>query len=234
MSRRQDYRDRLRTLDQSGWSDYLRAESGLPGPRANLELAQAVGDVAEPAALDALLDTGEEYLVLCGVIGLGARLAAGAAGVEERLRGYAADPRWRVREGVATGLQRLGDADLPRLWALADRWLGDPHPLVRRAAVAGGCEPRLLRDAADAARAVAACQRATESLATRPAGERRDPDLRALRQALGYCWSVAVAADPAAGLPRFTALAGFGDPDVDWIIRENRRKTRLARLLPRL
>jgi hypothetical protein len=52
-----------------------------------------------------------------------------------------------------------------------------------------------------------------------------------LRQALGYCWSVAVAADPATGLPRFRTLAAADDPDVAWIVRENSRKARLANVL---
>jgi hypothetical protein len=55
-----------------------------------------------------------------------------------------------------------------------------------------------------------------------PAGEQGD--WRVLRQALGYCWSVAVTADPAAGLPRFHALERRTHPDVQWIVRENREE----------
>jgi hypothetical protein len=38
-----EYRTALRGL-QSDWDAYLEAESGLPGPRANLELVQVVAD----------------------------------------------------------------------------------------------------------------------------------------------------------------------------------------------
>jgi hypothetical protein len=55
-------------------------------------------------------------------------------------------------------------------------------------------------------------------------------DVRTLRQALGYCWGVAVAADPAQGLPAFWAL-DEADPDVAWIVRKNLEKTRLIRLV---
>ncbi len=75
------------------------------------------------------------------------------------------------------------------------------------------------------------CAVVTDALASRPRDQRRDPAVRTLRQGLGYCWSVAVAADPRRGLPAFTALADTADPDVAWIVRENRRKNRLARLL---
>jgi hypothetical protein len=127
-------------------------------------------------------------------------------------------------------LQRLGDADLPRMLALVTQWASDPNPLVQRAAAAGVCEPRLLTTAEAAATAIAVCEQATTRLAARPADERRDPSVRTLRQGLGYCWSVAVAADPEHGLPHFLALSD-DDPDVAWIIRENRKKNRLAKLL---
>jgi len=39
MSKRDQYREKLRTLED--WDAYLMKESGLPGPRGNLELAQA-------------------------------------------------------------------------------------------------------------------------------------------------------------------------------------------------
>jgi len=128
-------------------------------------------------------------------------------------------------------LQRLGDADLPRLLDLASEWAGDSSPLVQRAAAAGVCEPRLLRTPPARATAIEICERVTESLAARPSSERGDPRVRVLRQGLGYCWSVAVAADPAQGLPRFRMISESADPDVSWIVRENRRKARLASLL---
>jgi hypothetical protein len=51
-------------------------------------------------------------------------------------------------------LQRLGDADLPPLLAVAADWAGG-GPLLQRAAIAGVCEPRLLA-ASDVAEAVLA------------------------------------------------------------------------------
>jgi hypothetical protein len=236
VGRRDRYRSELRTLDADEWPAYLQERSGLPGPRGNIELAQAVADEGDPARFERFIATDDEYLVFCGVLGLGRSLAeAGDADVQARLQarlaGHAADPRWRVREAVAMALQTLGDADLPRLVDLVVRWSGDRDALVQRAAAAGICEPRLLTSPEGAACALEVCSRATDALAARPIDERRDPGVRSLRQALGYCWSVAVAADPVAGLPRFMALTAGQDPDVAWIVRENRRKARLAKLL---
>jgi len=59
--------------------------------------------------------------------------------------------------------------------------------------------------------------------------------VRVLRQAVGYAWSVVVAADIERAWPRFAALAASDDPDVAWIVRENLSKNRLRRLaLPEL
>ena len=47
MGKAEAYRERLRVLPAAEWEAYLCAESGLPGPRGNLELAQAVVELVE-------------------------------------------------------------------------------------------------------------------------------------------------------------------------------------------
>lgn len=232
------WRDRLAALPTAQRLEMLAANSGLPGPRANLTLLDAAADLAEPGFVDDLLATGDEYLTTCGAAGLGA-LIAGDAGADRqaRLHELARDERWRVREGVAMALQRLGDADLRdggnRLTDVTGRWSAENDPLVQRAVVAGVCEPRLLRTPDASAAALECCVRATDVLLAQPVARRREPPWRTLRQALGYCWSVAVAADPTAGLPIFTGLAdrASSDADLAWIVRTNRGKARLAKLL---
>jgi hypothetical protein len=226
------YAEELTAIDHADWAAYLTERSGLPGPRGNIELAQAVADVGSLDDFEALISTDDEYLTFCGVVGLGAVLAAGGQRqLEGQLRHHASDQRWRVREAVAMALQRPGDADLPRLLTLVRDWADDPDPLVQRAAAAAICEPRLLTTPEAAAAAVGVCRLTTASLLRRPAEQRRDADVRTLRQGLGYCWSVAVAADPVPGLAAFAELAATDDPDVAWIVRENRSKKRLAALL---
>jgi HEAT repeat protein len=233
VSARSDHRDALRSLDPSDVPAFLTTHSGLPGPRGNLELLAAFGDVASDGLILSLVGSDDEYHASCAAAALGRLVAEHAEddSLLPLLKAQAADPRWRVREGAAMGLQRLGDADAPRLRTVVAAWAADPDPLVQRAAVAGICEPRLLRDPATAAAALDACRVTTGLLGARPSTARRDPDVRTLRQALGYCWSVAVAGDPVAGLPAFAALDETTDPDVRWIARENRKKARLARLL---
>jgi hypothetical protein len=231
MSTIDDHRHALRR--QRDWTDYLDRHSGLPGPRGNLELVAACGEEADLAQAEELIGTDDEFAVVCGLVALGRLLGEGDGRHEAVLHDRASDGRWRVREGVAMALQRAGDADIARAFAIAERWALDTDPLVRRAAVAAVCEPRLLVRHDHAMRALALLDRVTGHLASLPLECRRDPAVRTLRQALGYAWSVAVAAAPEDGLRCFGALQGCDDPDVQWIVRENRRKTRLKRLLDR-
>ena len=45
----------LSGLPVQEWESFLLAESGLPGPRANLELAQAVADLGSKELFERLL-----------------------------------------------------------------------------------------------------------------------------------------------------------------------------------
>ena len=232
--RRAGYVAALRSVgsDPGDMRRFLSAHSNLPGPRANLELARAVADWAPDELVDSLAGEQDEFLLFCAVLALGERLARAAdPRIEAVLREHARDPRWRIREGVATGLQRVGDRELPRLCALVRDWAATDDPLVKRAAAAAICEPRLLVGPPGAPTALAVCSRVTSWIAVLPPERRPQAEVRSLRKALGYCWSVAIVADPADGLPAFELLRGSEDPDVRWIVRENEGKARMRKVL---
>ena len=60
--------------------------------------------------------------------------------------------------------------------------------------------------------------------------ERKTDAFKTLRQGLGYCWSVAVAALPETGEPLMEHWLVSPDPDIRWIMRENLKKDRLQRM----
>jgi hypothetical protein len=94
--RGQQYRELLLARARDSWSPFLLEHSGLPGPRANLELVDAVADIGDLTVFKSLMDSDEEFLVLSGVVGLGQVLANGPnAKLERALRSYASDARWR-------------------------------------------------------------------------------------------------------------------------------------------
>lgn len=225
MSRVEEHRRELARL--ADWEPYLRGHSGLPGPRANLELARAVADLGDLALFERFADSADEYLALCGCAGLGRLAAEGRLDLLPRLRRLASDGRWRVREGVVLGLQRLGDANMPGLLAEMEAWAGG-LPLEQRAAVAALCEPRLLRRPADVERVLVVLDRVTESLAA--SRERRTEPFKVLRLGLAYCWSVAATALPEAGRAALDRWMATDDPDVRWLLRQNLAKARTNRL----
>ncbi len=229
-----EYREKLDTLDS--WDEYLLQESRLPGPRANLELAFAVAQMGSEdqliryAGLDAdaaPANTSEEFLAVCGVIGLGYLAARGEGEHFAMLRGSASDPRWRIRESVALGLQEYGRIAMDQLLELMEQW-STGSPLEMRAVVATLCEPHLLAEPVHASRIVEILDGITASVLAEQ--DRRSAGFKVLRKGLAYGWSVAVAAQPAIGKPCMERWIASPDPDIRWIMKQNLKKKRLARM----
>ena len=124
-------------------------------------------------------------------------------------------------------LQRLGDADMDQLLTAMQTWCAG-SPLEQRAAAAGLCEPRLLRQPENARAVLHILDKITASL--EQIADRRSEAFLALRKGLGYCWSVAVAALPGEGQALMEKWMLTPDKDVQWIMRENLKKARLTRV----
>jgi len=228
------YREQLRTMDD--WDAFLTQESRLPGPRANLELAYAVAwegseeRLLRYAGLDcgaAPANTPAEFLAVCGVMGTGYLMARGEAAHLSMLRASASDPRWRIREAVALGLQEYGRTAMESLLEAMEGW-STGAPLERRAAVAALCEPGLLIDPDHAEQVLDIMDEITASVLDER--ERRSEEFRVLRKGLAYGWSVVVAAQPAMGKPRMERWIGSEDADIRWIMKQNLGKKRLVRM----
>jgi hypothetical protein len=234
MSKSQEYQLILRNLEE--WEPFLLNESGLPGPRGNIELAQAVAEEGNLSLFQHLVtftvdkaptNSPYEFLAFCGVIGLGRILAEGKESILLDIRHFANDPRWRMREGVAMALQRFGEVNMDRLIIEMKAW-SQGTALERRAAVAALCEPKLLRQPRHVIEVMDILDRVTTSI--EQSNDRKDENFLTLRKGLGYCWSVAVAALPIEGKARMEKWLVQQDKDVYWIMRENLKKQRLIRM----
>jgi len=230
MSKTTDYHQALQTLDD--WIPFLKKESGLPGPRGNLELAHVVAQEGNKKQFEALIsyeaeeNTPEVFLVFCGVMGLG-RLAAKEPKLFDRLHGYASDSRWRIREAVATGLQLAGDQDMKLLLKEMRKWSkGNWHE--KRAAAAALAEPRLLKEPKDTKQVLQILDKITASMES--VDNSVDVAFKVLRQGMAYCWSVAVAALPEIGKPMMEKWLHSPSKDIRWIMKENLKKNRLIRM----
>lgn len=232
--------------------DYLATNSGLPGPRGNLELAEAFACVATgyfaqeadktwelcsrlvsvDAAKAPTNDPGE-FLAFCGTLGLawiGASTSSRQSVSMEIVRQAAKDPRWRLREAAAMGLQRMIELHAPQTLLALQSWINDGDHLEMRAVAAAVAEPRLLMDLEVARQGLQLHYLVTNRLAL--ADDRKTGDFRTLRQSLGYSWSVIVAALPQEGFAALWQLSHSGDPDLCWIVRQNPKKNRLVKSFP--
>ncbi len=230
MTKITDYSSTLQTLND--WVPYLKKNSGLPGPRGNLELAYAVAEVGTRKQFESLLafdgkeNTPEVFILLCGIVGLG-KLAAQQPELFERVRPYASDPRWRIREAVPTGLQLTGDQDMDLLIGEMKEWIKG-NWYEKRAAAATLAEPRLLKQPKHAKQVLQVLDKITASMETKEAAT--DEAYKILRQGMAYCWSVAVVALPDTGKPIMEKWLSSEDKDIRWMLKENLKKNRLVKM----
>src|SRR6266487_354992 len=230
MAKTNDYRQTLKKLDD--WIPFLKKESGLPGPRGNLELAHVVAEEGNKGQFEQFLsfkaeeNTPEVFLVFCGVVGLG-RLAASEPKLFDGLREYASDRRWRIREAVATGLQLVGDQDMDLLLREMQKW-SRGNWYEKRAAAAALAEPRLFKQPKHTKQVLQVLDKITASMEN--AENPKDESFKVLRQGMGYCWSVAAAALPEAGKPLMEKWLNSHDKDIHWMMKENLKKNRLIKM----
>ncbi len=217
--------------------DQLKALSGLPGPRGNLELLSAFihqgSDTLVESCLAVIADdttnSPEEFLGMCGVAGFALRHTDDQELVIGHLRQYAVHSSWRIREAVAIALQEMPFPDLAARVAFTDALELD-HPLVHRAIIAGLCEPKnLKKQNCGQVRLFDQLERSTGLLNE---GRKLSEGEESLRKALGYCWSVAIVAFPETGKGKFEALAQCPAKHIRWVVNENLKKNRLERLDP--
>jgi hypothetical protein len=238
--------------DLDSFYDYLVFNSGLPGRRANLELAFAFGDeiadrpgpdhqrlwtlctrLVEADAACATANTPEEFPPFCGTIGIGT-IGAHTPGFYQdalaRLRCLANDPRWRMREAVCFGLQRLLAGNPWGTLKSLQTWAETGRPLEMRAAAAAVADPPLLADENIASKALELHEKVFERFTTMQ--DRKTEGFRVLRKGLAFTLSVVVPAVPAQGFALLRQLAASEDPDLGWILVQNLKKNRLRKPYP--
>jgi 8-oxo-dGTP diphosphatase len=220
---------------QERLKEWLRTNSNLPGPRANLTLLdtfinQATGLECKMCLTDALTaedaNSQETFLLTCGVA---ASIAHDLSSQTKMAMQYAAHPSWRVREGVCIGFQKAAKEMTPEALLNAVAPLKEGNPFHMRAYVATLCEPALLRAYIAPVKVLDDLLDITLALfeETRKLTEGET----ALRKALGYGWSVAMAEAPVEGKQRFEILmTAAGGKHIRWIINSNLKKNRLIKM----
>ncbi len=225
MSRIEDYRSILK--NKSDWESFLLQESRLPGPRANLELVEAVLEEGSQETFLRYIHSPHEFLAMCGVVGLGKLLVAGKIEFFHILRKFACDDRWRIREGVAMALQHLGEKDMELLLDEMFKWSNGNY-LEKRAVIAALCEPKLLNNPKQVQKILHILDEITNGLLNEE--DRKKEDFKILRKSLGYCWSVVTVAMPEEGKKKMEKWFNSSNKDILWVMKENLKKSRLLKM----
>ena len=229
---------------------FLREQSHLPGARANLMLVDDVSNLLaevvnsreddvrrviehltrEEKTLE--VNTPGEFVVLCGVVTCGMCAVVHTAWRSRmfaRLSEFACNASWRVREGTAIAFQRMLEAAPEETSVCLRMWASEGNFWQQRAGIAAIAEPALMNDAAMRAAAFDMQQVILRRFHVIPLSERKREDVRVLRQATGYTLSVITAALPEQGFALMRECASWDDADINWILRENLKKKRLAK-----
>ncbi|MBN1265711.1 MAG: hypothetical protein JXA25_09475 [Anaerolineales bacterium] len=213
--------------------DYLLKNSKLPGPRGNLELLYDFVKTTDLETVTLCLgfiktDTGnspEEFVGMCGVLGYAVYFRNSNKHVVEFLRRYASFHSWRIREAVAMGIQEISGKDI-ELTLQNIRPMISGNSYEQRAVVAGLCEPKLLKDRNINIKILEILEAITANL--NHDNKLTDSEV-SLRKALGYGWSVVIAASPEEGKHYFERLFNLPGKHIQWIIRNNLKKNRLIK-----
>ncbi|MFX0163184.1 MAG: hypothetical protein ACFE68_07655 [Candidatus Hodarchaeota archaeon] len=232
--------------------EYLVSNSNLPGRRANLELGQAFVEVVEdyfgkdPERLwslclklievssdEAPVNYPREFLPFCGVWAIGGVGSVSSDFFQKalaRLKELANDPRWRLREAVAFGIQKLIGREGEKTLRELEGWIVEGNWLEMRAVAAGVAEPGLLSNKKVALQGLVLHKKIFDQIIATE--ERKSETFKKLKQALGYSLSVVVCAVPKEGFEYMYQLLDSKDPDVLWIVKENLKKNRLKKSFP--
>lgn len=214
---------------------YLLENSNLPGPRANLELLYTfTKEATEKEICDCLNiqyyneNSPEEFVLTCGVSGSIYHAAKNDNKVGPQYQKYANHKSWRVREGICIGFQKSYVFLSPEQMIADLQILSRGTPLEMRTYVATLSEPCLLRSYINPNWLLEELFRITTENLNH--SEKISDDLKILRKALGYCWSVALCGEGADKTSFEKLLPLCSSKHIEWIVKENLKKNRLLKL----
>ncbi len=255
MSKRGDYVIQLKPLIQKNafreLEDMLISNSDLPGPRGNLELAYAFGDCVNavqyvddtlwniltdwalvPAA-ETPPDGPGEFIPFCAVQALGAVFTLTDDQQKTRIieifKSASNDPKWRIREAVAMGLQWIEEKDFSESKEIFVNWIDEASLLERRAIIAALAHPPVLYNRDNVRFCLEITGKILNDIIDLEAGFRKTEEFRVLRKGLEYAISVFTAHLPDEGFEFMKKWALSHDPDIKKIIKSNLGKSRLTK-----
>ncbi|MDH7552619.1 MAG: hypothetical protein QHH74_03060 [Spirochaetota bacterium] len=211
----------------------LLKNSGLPGPRGNLELLYSFSENATKNEVeeclsfykDDLHNSPEEFVVMCGIVGYCILNKNDIKKTLATIRKYASHSSWRIREAVAIGIQEITEHNTSEIINNLENWT-DGNDLEKRAVVAALCEPKILKENSFVIKLFEILYKITMSFDK--INGKLSESQNSLRKTLGYGWSVAIVSMPDQGKLAFEKIARCNNKHIKWIVKENLKKKRLT------
>jgi len=213
---------------------FVIENSNIPSPRANLELAFALSEVYENIEViikwteidadQAGVNDPRSFLPFCSAVSLG-RLYTKTKDkkIVRVLKKMASDDRWRIREAVAFGFQRIGEDNLSELKRIFSEWIEKSNNREKRAILVSLAHPEIL-DRNLSLFCFEILEDVFENM-------ERDDDFEILKKGLDFTISVYTAANPECGFSFVEKWIGK-DKVIDGIIKSNLKKNRLLKKHP--
>jgi len=237
MSKKEELIQKLKLIidDPEKLERFIIEKSNLPGPRANLELAFALSEVYENIEIltkwteidadQADVNDPRSFLPFCSAVGLG-RLYTKTKDkkIIRVLKKLASDDRWRIREAVAFGFQRIGEDNLSELKRIFSEWIEKSNNREKRAILVSLAHPKILDRNTSLF-----CFEILEDVFK---NMERDDDFEILKKGLEFTISVYTAANPEYGFSFIEKWIGK-DKVIDEIIKSNLKKNRLLKKHPK-
>jgi hypothetical protein len=245
--------DFSKTKNEKPIFEYFIKNSNLPGRRANLEMAQAFADLVEESFIqnmesiwnlcmslieitpdEAPTNNPREILPFCGTCALGSIAAISEAHYPisvSSLKDLANDSRWRMREAVRMGIERILVKKHEKMLDDLNKWINEDNWLEMRAIAAGVAYPKALENQQTAILALDLHKKIFARIID--SKERKTESFKILQKALCYTLSVVTKATPNEGFAYFRQLLKYNDKIINQIIKENLKKARLKKNFPK-
>ncbi len=236
MRKKDDLINKLKPIlsDRDELEKFIIKNSNLPGPRGNLELAFALAEIYENYGVllewsgitqdQADVNDPKSFLAFCSAVCLGNIYTKKKnKKIISILKKLANDGRWRMKEAVAFGFQRIGDNDFGELKSIFSEWIKKSNNLEKRAILVSLAHPPILNEAN-----TAFCFEMADTVLKEMD---RENDFIILRKGLEFTISVFVAANPRMGFSFIKKWIGK-DKVIDKIMKVNLKKSRLLKKHP--
>lgn len=255
MGKRDTYIEQLKPISNditriNELENMLVSNSNLPGRRANLELADAFSDCFEKIEInnvyynlfkkwvkiseqEAPADDPKEFLPFCAVQAMGALYSGCDKKRKEEivciLKDKANDSRWRVKEAVAMGFQRIAEKDFKVVSEIFSDWNKEGTFTEKRAIIAALAHPPVLDSRDNVLFCLNITQEILESIMNLDKDIRKSEGYKVLKKGLDYAISVFVEKLPVEGFALLKKWAEVDDVQIKRIIKSNLGKTRLTK-----